>query len=52
MIERYAVVAGRIRHELGALDRVVERIERAADGARRQSDAQEFYIDSRGAQPA
>lgn len=46
MIERYALVAGRIRHELGLLRRVVERIARAAEGARRDCNDREFYIDS------
>jgi hypothetical protein len=46
MIERYAVVAGRIRQELADLERVVARAERAVAMARQRSEDQDLYLDS------
>jgi hypothetical protein len=46
VIERYLVVAGRIRQELGALDRVVNRAERAATAARLRPEDQDLYLDA------
>ncbi len=40
MIERYALVAGRIRQELTELEQVVARAERAVAAARRRSENQ------------
>lgn len=45
MIGRYAVLAGRIRQDLSELERVVERVERAA-AARRQHRAEDLFLDS------
>ena len=46
MIERYALVSGRIRQELADLERVVSRAEQAMAAARRQPADQDFYVDS------
>lgn len=46
MIERYAVVAGRIRQELTGLERVVDRAERAMAAARGRPEEQDLYLDS------
>jgi len=46
MIERYAILAERIRQELTNLERVVERAERAVVAARRRPDDQDLYLDS------
>ncbi|RMF84163.1 MAG: hypothetical protein D6736_19865 [Nitrospinota bacterium] len=46
MIERYLVVAGRIRQELAELERVVSRAERAVAAARRHPEDQDLYLDS------
>jgi hypothetical protein len=40
VIERYALVAGRIRQELTELEQVVARAERAVAAARRRSENQ------------
>jgi hypothetical protein len=46
MMERYAVVAGRIRQELVELERVVARTERAIAAARQRPEDQDLYLDS------
>ena len=46
MIERYAVVASRIRQELANLERVVARAERAMKAARLRPEEQDLYLDS------
>lgn len=46
MIERYMVVAGRIRQELIELEQVVSRANRAIAAARRHPEDQDLYIDS------
>ncbi|MGD9049514.1 MAG: hypothetical protein PVF77_15765 [Anaerolineae bacterium] len=46
MMERYAVVAGRIRQELVELERVVTRAERAIAAARQSLENQDLYLDS------
>jgi hypothetical protein len=46
MIERYAVVAGRIRQELADIDRVVSRVERAMTAAQQRPQDQDLYLDS------
>jgi hypothetical protein len=46
MIERYAVVAGRIRQELTSLEQVVSRAERAVVAARQYPQEQDLYLDS------
>ena len=46
MIERYAVVAGRIRQELTDIARVVARAERAIAAARQRPEDQDLYLDS------
>jgi hypothetical protein len=46
MIERYAVIAGRMRQELVDLERVVARSERAMAAVQRQTDEQDLYLDS------
>jgi hypothetical protein len=51
VIERYLVVAGRIRQELGALDRVVNRAERAATAARQRLEDQDLYLDAAARKP-
>ena len=40
MIEDYLIVANRVRQELGELERVVARTERAIEAARRRSEDQ------------
>jgi len=45
-MERYVVVAGRIRKELSDLERVASRIERALLLARQRPKDQDFYFDS------
>lgn len=45
-MERYAVVAGRIRQELTELERVVARAERAIASARGRPEDQDLYLDS------
>jgi len=46
MSEHYRVVAGRIRQELTELERVVDRVERAAMAARQRPTDQDLYLDS------
>jgi hypothetical protein len=46
MIGRYAVLASRIRQELADLERVVERIERAAEVRRQPTGERDFTLDS------
>jgi hypothetical protein len=46
MMERYAVVAGRIRQELAEVERIVARIERAVAAARQRDQDQDLYLDS------
>ena len=46
MIGPYAVLASRIRHEIAELERVVERVGRAAVAVRDPSADQEFALDS------
>ncbi len=46
MIERYALVSGRIRKELENPERVVNRIEGAMAAARKHPKDQDFYLDS------
>ena len=46
MIERYALVSGRIRQELADLERVISRAEHAMAAARRQPADQDFCVDS------
>ena len=46
MIERYVVLAGRIRQELADIDRVVARTERAIDAIRQNPEDQDLYLDS------
>lgn len=46
MIERYIVLAGRIRKELDNLERLVARAKRAMDTARRNPQDMDLYIDS------
>jgi hypothetical protein len=46
VIERYALVRGRIRQELEALRKIVERAERALGLALTQPEQKEFYLDS------
>ncbi len=46
MIEDYLIVADRIRQELGDLERVVARAERAITAAHRRPEDQDLYIDS------
>ncbi len=46
MIERYIVLAGRIRKELDNLERLVARAKRAIDTARRNPQDMDLYIDS------
>jgi hypothetical protein len=46
VIERYLVVAGRIRQELTDLDRVVTRSERAVSAARQRPEDQDLYLDA------
>lgn len=46
MIERFAVAAARIRQELGSLEQVVNRAERALAGARQNLEDSDLYLDS------
>lgn len=46
MIERYRVLAGRIRQELGELEKVLARVERAVTAARQSTEDQDLYVDS------
>ena len=46
MMERYAVVAGRIRQELVELEQVVARTERAIAAAGQHPEDQDLYLDS------
>ena len=46
MIERYAVVAARIRQELASLERVVDRAERGIAAAQARPEEQDLYLDS------
>lgn len=46
MIERYALVGGRIRQKLKDLEQVVSRAEQAVAAARRHPGDQDFYLDS------
>ena len=46
MIERYAVLAARVRQELASLERVVDRAERAIAAARERPEEQDLYLDS------
>ena len=46
MIERYAVIAARVRQELASLERVVDRAERAIAAARARPEEQDLYLDS------
>ena len=46
MIERYAVVASRIRQELKDIERVVDRAQRAVAASRQRPEDQDFYLDS------
>lgn len=46
MIERYVILAERIRQDLANLEGVVERAERAVAAARRRPDDQDLYLDS------
>jgi len=46
MIERYAVLAARVRQEIASLERVVDRAERAIAAARARPEEQDLYLDS------
>ncbi|ETX04936.1 hypothetical protein [Candidatus Entotheonella palauensis] len=46
MIERYLVVAGRIRQEVVALERLVTRSERAITAMRQRSEDEDLYLDA------
>ena len=46
MIVDYLVVADRIRQEMGDLERIVARAERAVGAARQRPEDQDLYIDS------
>lgn len=46
MIGRYAVTAGRIRQDLGEIERVVQRAERAMTAARLGGDNRDLFVDS------
>jgi len=46
MIERYLVLAERIRQELADVEQVIERAERAMAAARQRPDDQDLYLDS------
>jgi hypothetical protein len=46
MIERYAVVAARIRQDLASLERVVDRAERGIAAARSRPEEQDLFLDS------
>jgi len=44
VIERYLVVAGRIRQEVANLERIVTRAERAVTAVRQRPDDQDLYL--------
>jgi hypothetical protein len=46
VIERYLVVAGRIRQEVANLERVVTRAERAVAAIRQRPEDQDLYLDA------
>jgi hypothetical protein len=46
VIERYLVVAGRIRQEVGVLERLVARSERAVTAMQQRSEDQDLYLDA------
>ena len=46
MIGRYAVLAGRIRQDLAAIGRVVQRVEQARQAARRDTPERSLFVDS------
>jgi hypothetical protein len=46
MIERYAVLAARIRQELASVQHVVGRAERAVEAARSRPEDRDLYMDS------
>lgn len=46
MIESYLALAARIRQELADLEHIVQRAERALEGARHNPPDQDYYIDS------
>lgn len=46
MIGRFAVLAGRIRQDLGEIERIVQRAERAVSAAQQGSANQDLFVDS------
>lgn len=46
MIERYTVVAARIRQEVSAIELVVDRAERGMNAARQSTQDKDLYLDS------
>lgn len=46
MIQRYAVLSGRIRQDVGELGRVVDRAERALELSRRHPDQRDVLLDA------
>lgn len=46
MIERYIVLASRIRQEMDSIERVIDRAERGMAAARQHSQDQDIYLDS------
>jgi len=46
VIERYLVVAGRIRQEVAELERIVARAERAVAAVQQRPDDQDLYLDA------
>jgi len=46
VIERYLVVAGRIRQEVADLERIVTRAERAVAAVQQRPDDQDLYLDA------
>lgn len=46
MIGRFAVLAGRIRQDLGEIERIVQRAERAVSAARQGGANQDLFVDS------
>ncbi len=46
MIAEYVLLAGRIRRELGDLDKAIARAAKAVNGARRQQEDSELFIDA------
>ena len=46
MIERYIVLDGRIRQELGELQRILARAKRAVAAFQRHSEDRDLYLDS------